>query len=108
MKIINAMTDDVATAKLLAKETKSCPQCAIPIFKISGCDQMWCTECQTPFSWKTGQKVSGVIHNPHFYQWQRQQNSGNAPRRPGTRYDCGGLPWVRTIRHILKTRKIMF
>ena len=100
--------DDVATAKLLAKETKPCPQCAIPIFKISGCDQMWCTECQTPFSWKTGQKVSGVIHNPHFYQWQRQQNSGNAPRRPGTRYDCGGLPWVRTIRHILKTRKIMF
>lgn len=72
------------------------------------CDQMWCTECQTPFSWKTGQVVSGVIHNPHFYQWQRQQNNGNAPRRPGTRYDCGGMPWLRTIRHIIKTRKIVF
>lgn len=100
--------EDIATAKLLAKETKPCPKCAVPIFKISGCDQMFCVECHTPFSWKTGQIVSGVIHNPHFYQWQRQQNNGNAPRRPGTRYDCGGMPWLRTIRHIINTRKIVF
>ena len=98
---------DIATASLLAKETKSCPSCAVPIYKIAGCDQMWCTECKTPFSWRTGRMVTGVIHNPHFYQWQRNQNGGNAPRR-GERYDCGGLPWVRTLRLIMKERSYQF
>ena len=79
--------DDVETAKLLAKDTKPCPKCAIPIFKIDGCDQMWCLECHTAFSWKTGKIETGVVHNPHFYQWQRTQNNGVAPRVPGDRRD---------------------
>ena len=60
--------DAVATARLIAAETKNCPQCAIAIYKIDGCDQMWCVECHTPFSWRTGEKVVGTIHNPHYYQ----------------------------------------
>ena len=99
--------NDVATAKLLSKETKPCPSCAVPIFKISGCDQMWCIECKTPFSWKTGMPVTGVIHNPHFYQWQRANNGGVAPRR-GERYDCGGMPWIRTLRYIMRERGYNF
>ena len=99
--------EDVATATLLAKETKPCPSCAAPIFKISGCDQMWCVECKTPFSWRTGMPVTGVIHNPHFYQWQRSNNGGVAPRRGG-RHDCGGMPWIRTLRHIIKQRRYVF
>jgi hypothetical protein len=74
--------DDVATAKLLASDTKPCPKCASNIFKIEGCDQMWCTQCHTAFSWKTG-KIETVIHNPHFYEWQRQNNGGVAPRVAG-------------------------
>tara|TARA_B100001063_G_C16769482_1_gene560724 strand:+ start:1524 stop:2921 length:1398 start_codon:yes stop_codon:yes gene_type:complete len=99
--------DDVATAKLLSKETKPCPSCAVPIFKVSGCDQMWCVECKTPFSWKTGLPVTGIIHNPHFYQWQRENNGGVAPRR-GDRYDCGGMPWIRTLRLIIRERMYRF
>ena len=34
--------DELATAKLLSKDTKPCPKCASMIFKIDGCDQMWC------------------------------------------------------------------
>jgi hypothetical protein len=85
--------NDIATAKMLSEETKPCPSCAVPIFKIMGCDQMWCTNCNTPFCWKTGRLVTGVIHNPHFYEWQRENNGGVAPRRNGElRYNCGGLP----------------
>ena len=70
--------DDVATVKQIKKETRSCPSCAVPIFKIDGCDQMWCTQCHKAFSWKTGQVVSrGQIHNPHFYEWKRN-NGGLA------------------------------
>jgi len=77
----------VETVKLLEKDTKACPKCKIPIFKIEGCDQMWCTECHTAFSWRTG-NIETRIHNPHFYEWQRQQNNGNLPRAEGD-YECG-------------------
>ena len=74
--------DDVETAKLLAKDTKPCPKCHTGIFKIDGCDQMWCTQCHTAFSWRTG-ALEHHIHNPHYYEWQRRTNGGIAPRVPG-------------------------
>ena len=64
--------DDVATAELLAKDTKPCPQCGTGIFKIDGCDQMWCTECRTAFNWRTGQLETGHFHNPHYFEYQRR------------------------------------
>ena len=67
--------DDVATAELLAKDTKPCPQCGTGIFKIDGCDQMWCTECRTAFSWRTGQLETGHFHNPHYFEYQRRMGA---------------------------------
>ena len=71
--------NNVETAKLLAKDTNPCPKCATGIFKIEGCDQMWCTQCHTAFSWRTG-RIETHIHNPHYYEWQRRNNNGQAPR----------------------------
>jgi hypothetical protein len=82
--------NNVETAKLIAKDTKACPKCGEMITKIDGCDQMWCVSCHTAFSWRTGQAASGVVHNPHFYEWQRRQNNGEAPRVIGD-IPCGGL-----------------
>ena len=73
--------DELATAKLLDKDTKPCPSCQTGIFKIEGCDQMWCTQCKTAFSWRTG-AIELVIHNPHFYEWQRRIG-GEVRRNPG-------------------------
>ena len=42
---------------------------------------MWYTQCKIAFSWRTGRRVHGVIHNPHFYEFQRQGGGAvvNAP-----------------------------
>jgi hypothetical protein len=34
--------------------------------------------------------VNGVVHNPHYYQWARE--NGGAVRQPGAAGPCGGLP----------------
>jgi hypothetical protein len=90
--------NNVETAKLLSKDSKPCPKCQSLIFKISGCDQMWCTQCHTAFSWKTG-KIEKNIHNPHFYEWQRKNGAGAAPRNPGD-IECGRELTHYTIEHI--------
>ncbi len=59
----------------IAAETKPCPTCQVPIYRIDGCYQMWCTQCQTAFSWTTGQVEVGVIHNPHYLEWQRRRGN---------------------------------
>jgi hypothetical protein len=79
--------DAVRTAELLMRETKPCPSCAVSISKIDGCDQMWCTNCHTPFSWRTGARERGVVHNPHFFEWHRRTH-GQVPRHPQDR-PCG-------------------
>ena len=88
--------DTVATIKLLASDTKPCPSCSTPIFKIHGCDQMYCTRCHTAFSWDRGTIELGVVHNPHFYEFQRSQNNGVAPRVAGD-MRCGGLPNIHDV-----------
>ena len=90
----------VETVNLLNKETKQCPYCSIHIYKLEGCDQMWCTQCKTPFSWKTGKIEKGTVHNPHYYQWQRTQNSDIIPRVQGDiplNEQCNILPRLRSL-----------
>jgi hypothetical protein len=60
------------TMKMIRKESRPCPTCGEYISKVSGCDQMFCTECGTAFSWITGMKEVGVIHNPHAHTYFQQ------------------------------------
>lgn len=86
----------LASAQLLKKDTKPCPSCASSIYKIDGCDQMWCTQCHIAFSWKTGRKVNGVVHNPHFYHWQNNGAEQAPVQTPGAIL-CGGFPNWRIL-----------
>lgn len=45
---------------------------------VRNCDQMWCTQCHTAFSWRTG-NIETRIHNPHYYEYMRQSDIGLQP-----------------------------
>ena len=92
--------ENIKSAELIRKETKPCPSCGTRISKIDGCDQMWCIECHKAFSWKTGRIDNGTIHNPHFYQFQRNNNNGHIPRAPGD-VVCGGLCSYEDVRRFV-------
>ena len=85
-----------ASVAMIIKESKPCPKCGERISKIDGCDQMYCTECHTAFSWNTGHVVNGVIHNPHYYEFLRKQGNGVAPRNAGD-VPCGGVPYYTQL-----------
>lgn len=95
--------DAKATASMIRQETRPCPKCGIRISKIEGCDQMWCTACQTTFSWNTGQiLLNTVVHNPHYYEYLRRTNNGIVPREAGD-VPCGGLPNGYTFTRVVQT-----
>jgi hypothetical protein len=94
--------DVVATVTELRRSTKPCPNCHTPIFKTDGCDQMFCTQCHTPFSWRTGKVETGVIHNPHYFEALRRgviQHQRHQPHQGG----CGPMRDARSIRTFLRS-----
>ena len=97
--------DDIASVVEINKSTRDCPGCGTSVFKIEGCDQMFCTVpgCETSFSFRTGQRETGQVHNPHFFEMQQQGllsgRTGGVPRAPGDML-CGGTPNVHIITKI--------
>lgn len=74
--------DDLKTAEEFRKSTKPCPSCAVPIFKIDGCNQMWCPSCHCCFDWRTLRIETGLVHNPEYFRWLRESGQ-EIPRNPG-------------------------
>lgn len=93
----------VETLKLLARDTKNCPNCKIPINKIDGCDQMYCVKCHTPFSWTTGKIETGRIHNPHYYEYLRKH--GEIKREEGD-IPCGGQVRLNELTNIFRNNGV--
>jgi hypothetical protein len=97
--------DTVATVQRLKKECRGCPECGTNIFKIEGCDQMFCTNCNTPFSWLSGKKITnGAIHNPHYFEMLRAANGGVMPRNPGDIPCIANLPNAWTFERDLRRK----
>lgn len=93
--------DDVKTAKMIKRETKPCPRCAISIYKLEGCSQMWCVSCRTPFCWRTGKIIEGQIHNPEYFRYLRENAAnGEIPRQPGDVAGGGGCDNRANIRYL--------
>jgi len=44
-----------ASEKWKAKEAKKCANCGVPILKNGGCNEMWCTQCNQGFDWRSAE-----------------------------------------------------
>jgi len=90
----------VKTLKMINRDTKPCPRCNAPIYKIEGCSQMWCTQCHVTFDWKTGFIETGRIHNPHYFEFKKRgREHGDIP--------CGGCPTYRELLSIDSSNDIL-
>jgi hypothetical protein len=96
------VTETVQTVALLDTDTKRCPSCLVQIFKITGCDQMWCTSCHIAFDWKTGERVRGIIHNPHYHDYVEQHG---VPIRRRESYQRFEFIDTDTIVHVLQEKE---
>lgn len=93
------LPDNVASAELIKSQTNPCPSCGERISKVEGCDQMWCITCHTAFSWKTGKIDKGVVHNPHFFQYQK---NGPIPHIALGQCNTENLPNYQIVSNIIR------
>ena len=82
----------VATIAAIVKDSKPCPNCGTAISKVSGCDQMYCTSCDTAYSYETGKITTGVIHNPHYFERMKALHGQVPPQTGGQAGACNGWP----------------
>lgn len=79
--------ETLASVRSMKGNTKPCPECAAPVYKIDGCNQMFCVVCHTAFDWMTMRIETRVIHNPHYYEWLRSGGKELVNEGPGN--ECG-------------------
>jgi hypothetical protein len=97
--------EDLASALEVKKNCKDCPKCKTKIFRVSGCSQMWCVKCHTPFNWNTGKIETGNVHNPHYYEWMHQNGQNNANQNDEINLgECGHIDATQLSRHLRSIR----
>lgn len=83
--------NNLATVAAIKQDTKPCPKCKVAIYKIEGCDQMFCTNCHTGFSWKNGRILNtSILHNPHYFEWMQNHRNANSTDE----YGCANRDWM--------------
>jgi hypothetical protein len=63
--------EDLESVKEIKNSSSNCPGCWVPISKINGCNQMWCTKCRTAFDYRSGEIIKKHFHNPHYFDYLR-------------------------------------
>jgi len=87
----------VATIAAIVKDSRPCPRCGTAISKVSGCDQMYCTQCDTPFSYERGTVINGIIHNPHYFERLQKLKTSVAANAAAAQTGCNGWPDFRFL-----------
>ena len=72
--------ESIKSVDFIKSNSKQCPNCGTYIYKIEGCDQMFCTNCNMAFSWRNLMIIHGPIHNPHYFEFLKNNQININPR----------------------------
>lgn len=98
--------EDLANWRMIRDSTKPCPGCHVRIHRVSGCRQMWCPQCHCAFDYTTGRVETGVIHNPHYFQYLHRTGAQAAAGPPGANEQgCGQGPL--TLPHLYQFQRLL-
>lgn len=80
LKLHSCNKSTLESIRSIKKDSKPCPKCKVYIYKSEGCNQMFCTNCNILFCWRTGEIYKGVYqaHNPHYFEWVENNRVNNA------------------------------
>ena len=108
-KVHRCKKEDMDSVRAVRATTKPCPWpgCGVRIMRSFGCSQMWCTKCNKPFDWTTGECIRGraTLHNPHYTEYMEKQRQLGQGQQQGEADDaeaaggCGGGP-DRHLNHL--------
>lgn len=76
------------------KRSRMCPKCNQVIEKTEGCDQMFCTNCKTSFSFETGAIETKIFHNPILFEYLSSTPNGQQL------YDSYGRQQLQTAKDV--------
>ena len=79
--------DTIKTLQLIKDECKECPTCNTFIYRVSGCDHMWCVQCKTHFHWNSLVIERGILHNPHYFEYMTEKKRECDSYEPISRFD---------------------
>ncbi|PNH00269.1 hypothetical protein TSOC_013909 [Tetrabaena socialis] len=91
--------DIVASIQAIRTDSKGCPACGCMIYRIYGCNQMYCTApgCNTAFCWRTLRILDRQrIHNPHYTDYLQHQQQQHQQLQVSIPVDVG-MPDSRTL-----------
>lgn len=62
---------DLESLKLISQETKPCPKCSSPVYKVDDgkCNDMFCHKCKTTFHWRTLEIDENGNSNEDYRAW---------------------------------------
>ena len=102
--------EDLESWDHILQSTRPCPKCHVRIHRISGCNQMWCPQCQTAFNYRTGEIEKGPVHNPHYFEWLRRNNPTNLQGVPQDvcNRQRGVAPHTYMLQNIMRLHRSYF
>ena len=72
--------ETLESIKAIAMDSKPCPSCATAIFRIDGCNHMFCTHCRTHWDWVSGTVLRSSTNHHYLTTRQFAQNVSTMAR----------------------------
>lgn len=76
---------------LINQDSKACPHCNVLIYKIAGCNHMYCTNCLIHFDWMTGDIMTINQHTEYLRNYFQQIEQERQTIRGRTDGECFSL-----------------